>query len=208
MRSVHPDAFQGALTPIPRNRVVWVRNVPNDGRAAMKGYGERKQGRKEMFPNFKSRKSYIGSVFTVFIHNRAISAGISGFELFLHSQIELPKAERANCFYSGLIRVFYVAKWPSDPKGVKSLDRWWGCAGLAWSDQTFDFRSWTGAWLIARGISLNRSRKITLGISACLLPAALFIAKAPLGMAFLEPISFFLILLMVPKISPLRIASN
>jgi ACS family hexuronate transporter-like MFS transporter len=40
-----------------------------------------------------------------------------------------------------------------------------------------------GAYLIARGISLDRSRKITLGMSACLLPAALFIAAAPLGMA-------------------------
>jgi MFS transporter, ACS family, hexuronate transporter len=40
-----------------------------------------------------------------------------------------------------------------------------------------------GAWLITRGIPLDRSRKITLGISACLLPAELFIAKAPLGMA-------------------------
>ena len=42
-----------------------------------------------------------------------------------------------------------------------------------------------GGFLLGRGVSLDRSRKIALGIGAALLPATLFIAAAPLNFAIL-----------------------
>jgi ACS family hexuronate transporter-like MFS transporter len=42
---------------------------------------------------------------------------------------------------------------------------------------------WLSSYLIRRGVTLDRSRKIALGISASLMPAALFIAAAPLSLA-------------------------
>src|SRR5688572_33365147 len=42
---------------------------------------------------------------------------------------------------------------------------------------------WLGAALIRRGITLDRSRKIALAISASLMPASLFIVASPLGFA-------------------------
>ncbi|MCU1259729.1 MAG: major facilitator superfamily 1 [Bryobacterales bacterium] len=42
---------------------------------------------------------------------------------------------------------------------------------------------WCSAFLIGKGLSLGSSRRIVLGISASLLPASLFIADAPLGLA-------------------------
>jgi len=40
-----------------------------------------------------------------------------------------------------------------------------------------------GAWLIRRGHSLDRARKIALGIAACLMPTSLFITQSPLHLA-------------------------
>jgi MFS transporter, ACS family, hexuronate transporter len=39
------------------------------------------------------------------------------------------------------------------------------------------------AWLIRRGMALDRARKIALALSACLMPASLFITMSPLSLA-------------------------
>lgn len=42
---------------------------------------------------------------------------------------------------------------------------------------------WLSSWLLRRGLTLDRSRKIALGISAALMPVALLIAASPLMLA-------------------------
>lgn len=44
---------------------------------------------------------------------------------------------------------------------------------------------WLSGWLIARNVSLDRSRKTALAVSAALMPVALLIAAAPLALAIL-----------------------
>jgi len=50
MRSIHADAFQGALAPIPRNRVVRVWIVPDDLRSTVEGEGEYDPNGEEVIP--------------------------------------------------------------------------------------------------------------------------------------------------------------
>ena len=42
---------------------------------------------------------------------------------------------------------------------------------------------WFSSYLIRKNVSIDKSRKISLGIAAGLMPAVLFITNAPLGMA-------------------------
>ena len=44
---------------------------------------------------------------------------------------------------------------------------------------------WLSGWLVRRGNTIDRSRKIALGISAALMPVALLIAASPLSLAIL-----------------------
>lgn len=80
--------------------------------------------------------------------------------------------------------IFWLPKYLADLRGldIKQIGyfAWipYACGGLG---------SLTGgalgAALIRSGISLDRSRKIALGVSACLMPAALFITASPLSLA-------------------------
>ena len=68
MWSVHPNAFQDALTPIPRNGVVGVRVVPIDHeRAAIERCKDDGPSSEEMLP---TRIRFTNGYFTqLFVHN-------------------------------------------------------------------------------------------------------------------------------------------
>src|SRR6185369_11622209 len=51
---------------------------------------------------------------------------------------------------------------------------------------------WISSWLLKRGASVNRARKIALGASAAVMPLIIFVTQAPTGLAIvLFSIAFF-----------------
>ena len=51
---------------------------------------------------------------------------------------------------------------------------------------------WFSSWLLTRGLSVNLSRKLALGVSAALMPLIIFVTQAPTGLAIvLFSIAFF-----------------
>ena len=64
MRSVHPDAFERALAPIPRYGVVCIGVVPNDLRSTIKSRKKCDPSGQEMLPiRIRSTKKYFGRLF-------------------------------------------------------------------------------------------------------------------------------------------------
>jgi ACS family hexuronate transporter-like MFS transporter len=80
--------------------------------------------------------------------------------------------------------IFWLPKYLSDVKGLNIV----GVGAYAWIPYAFAgagsfIGGWFSSYLLTRGLSLDLSRKICLGISAALLPASLFITEASLGAA-------------------------
>ncbi len=66
-------------------------------------------------------------------------------------------------------------QWQFDTKQVG----WYGWLPYAFAGIGSLFGGWFSAWLMQRGFALNKSRKLSLAISASLLPAAIVIALSP-----------------------------
>lgn len=82
--------------------------------------------------------------------------------------------------------IFWLPKYLSDVKGLNIV----GVGAYAWIPYAFAgagsfIGGWFSSYLLKKGFSLDRARKISLGISAALLPASLFITEASLSMAIL-----------------------
>ena len=82
--------------------------------------------------------------------------------------------------------VFWLPKYLGDARGFK-ID---AIGSYAWIPYAFAGAGslaggWFSTWLIRRGLSLNASRKIALGVSAALLPCSLLVVQAPVQWAIL-----------------------
>lgn len=80
--------------------------------------------------------------------------------------------------------IFWLPKYLSDERGLDII----GIGAYAWIPYAFAgggsfIGGWLSSFLLKRNLSLDRSRKICLGISAALLPASLLITEASLSMA-------------------------
>ena len=92
-------------------------------------------------------------------------------------------------FLSDSAWYFYIFWLPKYLGDVRHLDikqigyyAWipYACAGAGSM-----LGGWLSSWLLTRGLTLDRSRKLALAISAALMPASLLIAASPLALAIL-----------------------
>lgn len=80
--------------------------------------------------------------------------------------------------------VFWLPKYLSDTRGfnIKEIGYYawipYAAAGIGSL-----FGGWFSSFLIRRGVTLNASRKIALGVSASLMPLAAFVVPSPTGLA-------------------------
>jgi MFS transporter, ACS family, hexuronate transporter len=109
---------------------------------------------------------------------------ISWFKLFTYRQVlglMLAKFLTDSAWY---FFIFWLPKYLGDVRGLNIKE----IGYYAWIPYGFSavgslMGGWLSSFLIRHNLSLNRSRKIALGIGASLMPAALFIAAAPLPFA-------------------------
>jgi MFS transporter, ACS family, hexuronate transporter len=109
---------------------------------------------------------------------------ISWFKLFTYRQVlglMLAKFLTDSAWY---FFIFWLPKYLGDVRGLNIKE----IGYYAWIPYGFSavgslMGGWLSSFLIRHNFSLNRSRKIALGIGASLMPAALFIAAAPLPFA-------------------------
>lgn len=82
--------------------------------------------------------------------------------------------------------IFWLPKYLQDARKLTlsqvGYSAWipWVAAGIG----SFGI-GWFSSWLLKQGMTIDRSRKIALGVSALLLPASLFITASPLSWALL-----------------------
>ncbi len=88
--------------------------------------------------------------------------------------------------------IFWLPKYLGDARGFKMA----AIGKYAWIPYAFAgvgslAGGWFSAFLIRRGVSLSRSRKIALGVSAAVLPCSLLVVHSPLHLAlFLVSLAF------------------
>jgi MFS transporter, ACS family, hexuronate transporter len=80
--------------------------------------------------------------------------------------------------------IFWLPKYLGDVRGLDIK----GIGYFAWIPYAAAgagslIGGWLGGYLIHRGVSLDRARKVTLAVGALLLPSSLFIATSPLSLA-------------------------
>lgn len=80
--------------------------------------------------------------------------------------------------------IFWLPKYLNDVRGLDIM----GIGAYAWIPYAFAgagsfIGGWSSSYLLKRTQSLDRSRKVLLGVSAAMLPASLLIADASLNMA-------------------------
>jgi MFS transporter, ACS family, hexuronate transporter len=80
--------------------------------------------------------------------------------------------------------IFWLPKYLTDVRGLNIT----GIGAYAWIPYAFAgagsfFGGWLSSFLLKRNFSLDKSRKISLGIASAMLPASLMITDASLGMA-------------------------
>lgn len=80
--------------------------------------------------------------------------------------------------------IFWLPKYLSDTRGfdIKEIG-YYGWIPYAAAGIGSMFGGWFSSKLMKKGLTLNASRKIALGMSAALMPAAAFVVPAPTGMA-------------------------
>ena len=109
---------------------------------------------------------------------------ISWFRLFTYHEVQglmLAKFLTDSAWY---FFIFWLPKYLGDVRNLNIKEigyfAWmpYACAGLGSLSG-----GWLSSYLIRRNLSLNLARKIALGISASLMPFALFIAASPLSLA-------------------------
>jgi ACS family hexuronate transporter-like MFS transporter len=80
--------------------------------------------------------------------------------------------------------IFWLPKYLADARGlnIKEIGSYawipYACAGAGSL-----IGGWLSNYLIKRNVSIDISRKVTLGIAAAMMPVSLFIANAPIAMA-------------------------
>jgi len=82
--------------------------------------------------------------------------------------------------------IFWLPKYLADARGLDIK----GIGYIAWIPYAcMGGGSFIGGWfssfLIKKGISIDKSRKISLGIAAAMMPVSMFITSAPLGLAII-----------------------
>jgi ACS family hexuronate transporter-like MFS transporter len=82
--------------------------------------------------------------------------------------------------------VFWFPKYLFDTRGfdIKEIG-YYGWIPYAAAGVGSMFGGWFSSYLIKRGVTLNASRKIALGMSAAFMPLAAFVVPAPTGLAIL-----------------------
>ncbi|MBI5774617.1 MAG: MFS transporter [Verrucomicrobia bacterium] len=80
--------------------------------------------------------------------------------------------------------IFWLPKYLGDVRhlNIKEIG-WFAWIPFAFAGAGSLTGGWLGGFLLRRGVSLDRARKIALGIGASLLPASLFIVASPLSFA-------------------------
>ncbi len=80
--------------------------------------------------------------------------------------------------------IFWLPKYLSDTRGfdIKEIG-YYGWIPYAAAGIGSMFGGWFSSKLMKKGLTLNASRKIALGMSAALMPAAAFVVPAPTGLA-------------------------
>lgn len=76
--------------------------------------------------------------------------------------------------------IFWFPKYLGDVWNFNTREvGWYGWLPYAFAGAGSLFGGWLCSWLMHRGMGLDKARKVSLGISAFLLPAALVIAVSP-----------------------------
>lgn len=80
--------------------------------------------------------------------------------------------------------IFWLPKYLADARGLNIME----IGYYAWIPYAFAgggslIGGWFSSFLIKRNISIDKSRKISLGIAAAMMPASLFITSSPLSLA-------------------------
>ncbi len=104
--------------------------------------------------------------------------------LFLHKEVRCLIIVKFLTDPVWFFYVFWLPKYLSDARGfnIKEIGYYawipYAAAGLG----SF-FGGWFSSFLMKKGVTLNASRKIALGVSASLMPLAAFVVPAPTGLA-------------------------
>jgi ACS family hexuronate transporter-like MFS transporter len=115
---------------------------------------------------------------------RAAEPPVRWLSLFGHREVLGLMAAKFLTDAAWYFFIFWLPKYLGDVRGLNIRE----IGYFAWIPFAFAGAGsltggWLGAWLLRRGHSLGFARKLALGIGAALLPAALFIAAAPLHLA-------------------------
>jgi len=111
---------------------------------------------------------------------------VSWFKLFTHKEILCLIIVKFLTDPVWFFYVFWLPKYLHDTRGfnIKEIGYYawipYAAAGVGSM-----FGGWVSSYLIKRGLTLNASRKIALGVSASLMPLAAFIVPSPTGLAIL-----------------------
>ena len=113
MGGVHPDAFQYALTPIPRNGVVCIGVVPIDGRrATIEGYNEYDPSGEKVLPTrIRSTKRYFSKLFVHKFGSFCTSVILDVFSNLLLFQTQRTDANWMSGLCLGVIRTVCGANY-------------------------------------------------------------------------------------------------
>lgn len=111
---------------------------------------------------------------------------VSWFKLFTHKEVLCLIVVKFLTDPVWFFYVFWLPKYLYDTRGfdIKQIGYYawipYAAAGVGSM-----FGGWFSSYLMKRGLTLNASRKIALGVSASLMPLAAFVVPSPTGLAIL-----------------------
>jgi len=109
---------------------------------------------------------------------------VKWFKLFSHKEVVCLITVKFLTDPVWFFYVFWLPKYLHDTRGfdIKQIGYYawipYAAAGVGSL-----FGGWFSSFLIKRGLTLNASRKVALGLSAALMPAAAFVVPSPTGLA-------------------------
>lgn len=109
---------------------------------------------------------------------------VKWFKLFSHKEVVCLITVKFLTDPVWFFYVFWLPKYLHDTRGfdIKQIGYYawipYAAAGVGSL-----FGGWFSSFLIKRGLTLNASRKVALGVSAALMPAAAFVVPSPTGLA-------------------------
>ncbi len=108
------------------------------------------------------------------------------FKLFAHKEVLCLLIAKFLTDPVWFFYIFWFPKYLFDTRGfdIKGIG-YYGWIPYAAAGVGSMFGGWFSSYLIKRGVTLNASRKIALGISAALMPLAAFVVPAPTPLAIL-----------------------